>query len=70
MLLFEVVFFAQERLLVGPEVQDLAGGQLLRADRAGEAAEVVDLFPGLADVVLGQDAIPTTGAFGTETSKK
>jgi hypothetical protein len=50
--LFEVVIPADEAVVSGLHVEDFAGRQLLRADGAGEAAQVVHLVAGLTDKVL------------------
>ena len=70
--LFEVVVFAEQCVVLLPrlEVESLSRGQLLAADGAGEATQVVDFVPGLADVVLREDPFAATSALGTETSKK
>lgn len=66
----EVVLLAQELRVVvaGAQVQDLAGRELFGAGRAGEASQVVHLVSGLADVVLGQDALLAAAALGAEAS--
>ena len=65
----EVVVLAEQGVVAvaGLEVEHLAGGELLGADGAGEAAQVVHLVPRLPHVVLRQDAVAAPRALRAET---
>ena len=66
--LLEVVVLAEQGVvLAGLEVEHLARRELLAADGAGEAAQVVHLLPRLPHVVLRQDALPAPRALRPET---
>ena len=68
--MFEVVVLAEQRVVPGLEVEDLAGRELLRAHRAGEAAQVVDLLPRLPHVVLRNDPLAATRALWSVTPEE
>lgn len=65
----EVVILADQAVVSGLQVKDLTGGQLLVADSAGEASQVVDFIPGLPHEILVMNGLSTTSTLGSETPR-
>ena len=70
LVIFEVVFLAEQDVVPLAEVEHLAGGELFCAHGTSKAAQVIHLFSSLAYVVLWDDALTATGAFRAETPEK